>query len=193
MTTANKITIVRILLVPFFVAEMIYYIRTGEEVHRLAALLIFAIAAFSDGLDGYIARRYNQRSELGTVLDPIADKLLLVCAIVILSFEVEPHFERIPLWLTVLILGRDLIVVIGVVVVHYTVGKVHVRPRASGKVATVFQMSVVLWTILHWDHDALPWLYYATGILTAMAGLLYVWDGVRQLNNSPSSGPTKVT
>jgi phosphatidylglycerophosphate synthase len=60
MTTANKITILRILLIPFFVVELIYYVRTGNESHRLAALLSFAVAAILDGVDGYIARRYNR-------------------------------------------------------------------------------------------------------------------------------------
>ena len=87
MTTANKITILRILLIPFFVVELIYYVRSGNEAHRLAALLSFAIAAVLDGVDGYIARRYNQISELGKILDPLADKLLLVSGIVALSFN----------------------------------------------------------------------------------------------------------
>src|SRR5438874_11191790 len=74
MTTANKITIFRILLIPFFVVEVLYYMKTGNETHRLSAILAFGIAAICDGVDGYIARRYNQRSELGAILDPLADK-----------------------------------------------------------------------------------------------------------------------
>src|ERR1041385_2449419 len=77
MTTANKITILRILLVPFFVVELIYYVRTANEIHRLLAILSFAIAAICDGVDGYIARHYDHISELGKILDPLADKLLL--------------------------------------------------------------------------------------------------------------------
>ena len=100
MTTANKITILRILLIPFFVVELIYYLQTGNEIHRLLALLSFAITAILDGVDGYIARRYNQKSELGAILDPLADKLLLVSAIVTLSFNRSPHLGQIPLWLT---------------------------------------------------------------------------------------------
>ena len=76
MTTANKITILRILLIPFFVVEIIYYVRTGNEVCRLAGLLAFAVSAILDAVDGYVARHYNQRSELGTILGtPLADKL----------------------------------------------------------------------------------------------------------------------
>src|SRR5882762_4820749 len=98
MTTANKITILRILLIPFFVVEVLYYVKNGNEVHRLLAILSFAVAAICDGIDGYIARRYNQRSELGAILDPLADKLLLVSGIVVLSFEHRPRFDTIPLW-----------------------------------------------------------------------------------------------
>src|SRR5258705_955503 len=133
MTTANKITILRILLIPFFVVEALYYVKTGNEVHRLLAILSFAVAAICDGVDGYIARRYNQRSELGAILDPLADKLLLVSGIVLLSFN-WPYFERIPLWLTCTIMGRDILILAGVVVIGLTIGKVRVKPRILGKI-----------------------------------------------------------
>src|SRR5438309_8901562 len=92
MTTANKITIVRILMIPAFVTMAIYYgesIKRGEplEWQRFTAILIFLVAAASDGLDGYIARRYNQKSALGVILDPIADKGLLLSAIITLSIS----------------------------------------------------------------------------------------------------------
>src|ERR1700722_11717217 len=93
MTTANKITILRILLIPFFVVELIYYVRTGNEIHRLLAILSFAVAAILDGVDGYIARHYNQISELGKILDPLADKLLLVSGIVVVGFN-QGNFLR---------------------------------------------------------------------------------------------------
>src|SRR5487761_1955633 len=96
MTTANKITILRILLVPFFVVELIYYVRTGNEAHRLAAVPCFAVAAILDDVDGYIARRYNQISEPGKILDPLADKLLLVSGVVTLSFNHGPFLGQIP-------------------------------------------------------------------------------------------------
>src|SRR5512140_1137328 len=105
MTTANKVTIFRILLIPFFVVEILYYVRNGNELHRLLALLTFAVAAICDGVDGYIARRYNQRSELGGILDPLADKLLLVSGVVVLSFDHVPHLVTVPLWLTGTIIG----------------------------------------------------------------------------------------
>lgn len=191
MTTANKITICRILLVPVFIVELLYYVRTGDELHRFAAVIAFAVAALTDGVDGYIARRYNQRSELGAILDPLADKLLLVSAVILLSLDNSPHFERVPLWLTGIILSRDVLLVIGLIVIHYTFGKIQVKPRIPGKVATVFQMVTVSWILLHWDKDALPWFSAAAGFFTAFSGLLYVWDGVRQLSASPASSPAK--
>src|SRR5215471_11347297 len=124
MTTANKITILRILLIPFFVVEVLYYVKEGHELHRTLALLSFAVAAICDGVDGYIARRYNQRSELGSILDPLADKLLLLSGIVVLSFNHGPYFETVPLWLTATVIGRDVLLLIGLVVIQMTVGKV---------------------------------------------------------------------
>src|SRR5208282_4916324 len=153
MTTANKITILRILLIPFFVVEVLYYVETGNEVHRLLAILSFAIAAILDGVDGYIARQYHQISELGKILDPLADKLLLVSGIVALSFNHGNFLGQIPLWLTGTIIGRDFLILIGMVVIQITVGKVFVRPRFTGKIATVLQMSVVIWILLKWDFD----------------------------------------
>jgi len=191
MTTANKITILRILLVPFFVVELIYYVRSGNEIHRLSALLSFAIAAILDGVDGYIARRYNQISELGKILDPLADKLLLVSAVVMLSFDNTPHLRQVPLWLTGTIIGRDFLILIGMVVIHLTVGKVAVKPRITGKCATVLQMAIVIWILLKWDQDLNPlWLQYlvaGSAICTGISGLLYVWDGTKQLSSHPAS------
>jgi cardiolipin synthase len=195
MTTANKITILRILLIPFFVVELIYYVRSGNEAHRLAALLSFAITAILDGVDGYIARHYNQISELGKILDPLADKLLLVSGIVTLSFNHGNFLGQIPLWLTGTIIGRDLLILIGVVVVRFTVGKVVVRPHFIGKCATVLQMTVVIWILLKWDvGQGAHWLKYVmlgAAISTGISGLLYVFDGIKQLGSHPTSSATK--
>jgi cardiolipin synthase (CMP-forming) len=195
MTTANKVTILRILLIPFFVAEVLYYGKTGNEIHRFAALLTFAVASICDAVDGYIARHYNQMSELGTILDPLADKLLLVSAVVLLSFDHGPLLEQIPYWLTVTIIGRDLLLLIGLGVIYITVGKVKVRPRMLGKLATVLQMISVLWILLRWDAGwGMKWTPCWTigaALCTGASGLLYVWDGVRQLSASPSSSPAK--
>jgi CDP-diacylglycerol--glycerol-3-phosphate 3-phosphatidyltransferase len=189
MTTANKITILRILLIPFFVVEVLYYTKAGNEVHRLLAIISFALAAICDGVDGYVARRFNQRSELGAILDPLADKLLLVSGIVVLSFDHAPYLESVPLWLTGTIMGRDVLILIGILLIQFMVGKVKVRPRVVGKIATVLQMVVVLWIMLKWRESWLRGLTLVTAICTGISGLFYVWDGSRQLSAHPSSSP----
>ena len=194
MTTANKITILRILLIPFFVVEILYYVETGNELHRLVALLAFAVAAILDGVDGYVARRYKQWSELGTVLDPLADKLLLVSGIVVLSFDHAPRLGQIPLWLTGTIIGRDLLLGIGVVIIRLVVGKITVQPRITGKIATVLQMALVLWILLKWSGPHAEWLKIISlgaGLFTGASGLFYVWDGTKQLGSHPASSPTQ--
>lgn len=190
MTTANKVTILRILLVPFFICQVLYYGNGGGELHRWLAVAAFALCAFSDGVDGYIARRYNQRSELGALLDPLADKLLLVSGVVLLSFDYRPHLAPLPLWLVTTIVSRDLLLVLGWAVIHFVCGHVTVQPRISGKIATVLQMAVVLWALLKWPGGPLECMTLATAGFTGLSGLLYYWDGARQLSASPRSGPT---
>ena len=193
MTTANKITILRILLVPFFIVQLVYYVERGNEWNRLLAILSFAIAAMSDALDGYIARKYNQHTELGAVLDPLADKLLLVSGMVLLSLDHRPLLGQLPIWLVATVFSRDLLLVLGMGIIYYACGKVTVRPRFIGKIATVLQMIAVLWTLLKWNEGSgvMLWQGWVLGAAlgTGISGLLYIQDGVRQLNASPSSTP----
>src|ERR1700682_6189522 len=146
MTTANKITIVRILMIPVFVTLAIYYgqsIQRREPLEwlRFSAIIVFLVAAVSDALDGYVARRYNQRSSLGVILDPIADKGLLLSGIITLSIsnwsQVDPHYGRFPAWFSVLVITRDAVILIGSALLHVLNGTVRVRPSWTGKVATV--------------------------------------------------------
>ncbi len=190
MTTANKITILRILLVPFFVVQMLYYFDGGIEFHRWLALASFALAAVSDGIDGYIARRYNQRSELGSILDPLADKLLLVSGIVLLSLHREQFLPRLPLWLGGTVISRDILLVLGAVIIHYVGGHVTVRPHLIGKIATVLQMTCVFWGLLKLSTDWLGVWAAGAAACTAVSGVIYIWAGVRQLSASPASSPT---
>ena len=190
MTTANKITIVRILMIPAFVTMAIYYgqsVQRGEplEWQRFTAIAIFLVAAISDGLDGYVARRYNQRSALGIILDPIADKGLLLSGIITLSIsnwsETDPTYGRFPAWFPVLIITRDAVIVVGSVVLHLLNGKVQVRPSWTGKVATVLQMAAIAWVMLQLRFIPLPYIVAAAGFFTFVSGIIYVRDGVRQL------------
>src|SRR5438874_4453899 len=128
MTTANKITVARILMIPVFVTLAIYYgesIQRGAplEWQRFAAIFVFLLAAASDGLDGYIARRYNQRSALGVILDPIADKGLLLSGIITLSItnwsQSDPDYGKFPVWFPVLVITRDAVILVGAAILHY--------------------------------------------------------------------------
>jgi cardiolipin synthase (CMP-forming) len=189
MTTANKITICRILLIPIFVWLTLDYIRdfqkgSEREWQRVLACAVFAVAAISDGVDGYIARRYHQKTELGTYLDPLADKILLVSAMILLSvrFKDTSPFDLLPLWFPVLAISRDLIVLGGVLLVHMLAGKVTARPRLVGKCATFFQMITVGWVLLRIDRPTYQWPLYAAGLFTMVSGIWYIFDGVKQLN-----------
>jgi len=187
MTTANKITILRILLIPFFVIEILYYVRTGNEVYRWCGITAFAVAAICDGVDGYVARHFNQRSELGAILDPLADKLLLVSGIVLFSFDHEPYLASVPLWLTGTIIGRDILLLAGLIVIQMTVGKVRIRPRILGKIATVLQMGVLISVLMKWEGNWLLAWTVGAAVCTGISGLLYVWDGMRQMSAHPTS------
>ena len=191
MTTANKITIVRILLVPVFIVMVLYYVDGEGDIFRYLAIACFGLASVSDGVDGYIARRFHQHSELGKILDPLADKLLLVSGIVLLSLKNEPYLSRIPLWLTVIIISRDVLLLIGLVVIQYTCGKIKVRPVVVGKIATVLQMTCVTWALLKLNA---AWLWnwaLLAAVFTGISGLIYVVEGIRQLSASPSSSPAQ--
>lgn len=185
MTLANKITIARIGLIPVFVLLAVYY---GDGVHehqpderlRWAAIAVFLLAAGSDGIDGYIARRYNQRSRLGTILDPLADKGLLLAALFTLTFSDWGY--RFPLWFPVLIITRDVVVVAGSLGLHYMNGTVNVRPRWTGKIATVLLMAAIAWVMLQFDRPSARWLVIVTGVFTGISFVGYLRDGLAQLH-----------
>ncbi len=189
MTLANKITIFRILLIPLFVWLMLDYIRDYnrggiKEWERGVACAIFATAAVFDAVDGYIARRYHQKTELGTFLDPLADKALLVSALVLLSvrFKLGTPFDQLPLWFPVLVISRDLILLGGTVLIHMLTGRVTARPRLVGKCATFFQMLTLGWVMLRFEPPTHDWPLYAAAFFTFVSGAWYIYDGVKQLN-----------
>ncbi len=196
MTTANKITVIRILMIPAFVTMAIYYgesIERGEplEWQRFTAIIIFLVAAVSDGLDGYVARRYNQRSALGVILDPIADKGLLLSGIITLSIsnwsQVDPEYGRFPTWFPVLVITRDAVILVGSAVLHLLNGKVQVKPTWTGKVATFFQMAAIAWVMLQLRFFPLIYVVAAAGFFTLVSGVIYVTDGFRQLGEHGQS------
>jgi CDP-diacylglycerol--glycerol-3-phosphate 3-phosphatidyltransferase len=200
MTTANKITIVRILMIPAFVTMAIYYgesIKRGDplEWQRFTAIVIFILAAVSDGLDGYVARRYNQRSALGVYLDPIADKGLLLSGIITLSIsnwsQSDPEYGSFPVWFPVLVISRDAVILVGTMILYLLNGKVHVKPNWTGKVATVLQMIAIGWVMLQLRFIPLLYVVVAAGVFTLISGIVYVTDGVRQLQAEGHAHPQR--
>ena len=201
MTTANKITVVRILMIPVFVTLAIYYgesIQAGDpqEWQRFAAIIVFLIAAVSDGLDGYVARRYNQRSALGVILDPIADKGLLLSGIITLSIsnwsQHDPDYGKFPLWFPVLVISRDAVILVGAMILHFLIGdKMKVKPSWTGKVATVCQMCAIAWVMLQLHFLPLLFVVSVAGAFTAISGVIYVVDGIRQLQAEGHAHPAR--
>ena len=191
MTTANKITVIRILMIPVFVTLAIYYgqsVQRGSplEWQRFAAVFVFLVAAVSDGLDGYVARRYKQRSTLGVYLDPIADKGLLLSGIITLSIanwnDVDPESGKFPVWFPILVITRDAVILLGAVILHLLIGnKMRVKPHWTGKVATVCQMVAIGWVMLQFQFISLPIVVIVASVFTFLSGIIYVTDGVRQL------------
>ena len=200
MTTAKKITIVRILLIPAFVTMAIYYgqsVARGEplEWQRWAAVIIFLVAAASDGLDGYVARHFNQRSSLGVILDPIADKGLLLSGLITLSIsnwsQTDPEHGQFPAWFPVLVITRDVVILVGSAVLHLLNGHVKVQTSWTGKVATVLQMAAIAWVMLQFRFAPLIYVVGAAGVFTFISGVIYVMDGVRQLQAGGHANATR--
>jgi CDP-diacylglycerol--glycerol-3-phosphate 3-phosphatidyltransferase len=185
MTAANKITIGRIVLVPVFISQIIFFSKTGQPAHRWWALASFTLASLGDALDGFVARHFNQRTKLGAFLDPLADKLMLTCAIILMAFLNHRFLQAIPLWLLAAVLGRDVIILIGMITVYSKKGRVEVRARWIGKIATVLQIVAVYWILLDWDGRALQCLTAAAALCTALSAPLYILDGVRQFYSHP--------
>lgn len=190
MTLPNKITLIRILLVPVFVLMAVYYgssVRDGrpDEHFRYAAIALFLAAALSDGLDGWLARRFRLKSALGAVLDPIADKGLMLAAIVTLSLAGWPH--RLPLWYPVLVISRDAIILIGCGILYFLNGGLEVSPSRMGKLSTFLQMAAVSVVMLQWGWYA-P-VVWASGAATLISGIAYVGEGVRLLQAGGHGAP----
>ena len=184
MTLANQITITRILMIPVFVLFCIYYgrgIETGEpeEWQRWAAILTFLVAAASDGIDGWVARHWKQRSKLGAILDPIADKGLLLTAIITLSLSKWTY--AFPIWFAVLVIARDAIILIGYAVLFHLDQKLEVRVAFTGKMATAAQMVAVAWIMLQLPYHLVS--VYVAGFFTLASGAIYVSRGIRQLRS----------
>jgi CDP-diacylglycerol--glycerol-3-phosphate 3-phosphatidyltransferase len=174
---ANKISTFRILSVPFFIACLLYY--TPERIYlKNLALAIFILGVISDGLDGYIARKAKMQSTAGLILDPLGDKLLLMSAFISLSplCRLELKF---PLWVSFIVISRDLIIIMGAVVIYMVKQTLNVHPTKWGKLTTIFQMLSVICVLLQWKLAMLIW--WPAVIFTVTSGIDYVKRGFKIL------------
>jgi len=178
----NIITVLRFLMVPPTLLLLL------EERYTLA-LLIFAIAGLSDGIDGFLAKRFHWTSRIGAIMDPLADKLLLVCSFLSLAW-----LGLIPLALVVAVMLRDLMIVLGAIALHYRYGRFEMQPTRVSKVNTFFQIVLVLAVVFHYGEFAhIPWivdaLVYIVWATTLISGANYVWIwGRHALRNPANSG-----
>lgn len=175
MGLANWLTLLRIVLIPVFVSLLVY-------ARPRTALLVFCVAAFTDLLDGYIARRRDARTRLGAFLDPTADKLLLNASFVTLTY-----LGILPFWIAAVVITRDVVLVIGALIIHMLGGRIHPRPSWVGKAATFFQVLTVLGGLLvPYGAPQLgltPVLWLAAGF-TVASGLQYTVQGMRFLSTT---------
>jgi cardiolipin synthase (CMP-forming) len=181
MALANQLTVLRILLIPVFVLLLVYDVR-------IAALIVFLLTCISDSLDGYIARTWRQQTTLGTLLDPIADKLLMVS-----TFATLALLKALPIPLTILLIARDILLSLVVGIVLFTTGRRLPGPTLLGRAAVFSQMlTVVMGLVFYVFEDRLrletlrPFtllpIFIATALLAVAAGIHYIYQLVRLLH-----------
>jgi cardiolipin synthase len=178
MTPANQLTLLRVVLIPAFVILVIYgYLGW--------ALVVFAIAGLTDALDGLLARWSGQRTSLGAWLDPMADKLLLVTTFVVLTIPGLGLMNRLPIWLTVLIISRDVVIVLTVAIVNLAIGPRTFRPSIYGKAATatyIFTAVIAMFfNYLGYHSLFVDVAVYASLAITLISGLHYIRHAARTM------------
>src|SRR5690349_2065098 len=166
LTLPNLLTLLRIIAIPAFLILL-------EDLRYREALALFVAAGLTDGLDGAIARLTHTKTTLGAFLDPAADKALLVSAFIALGF-----MHVVPRWLVVLVISRDVVIVLGYFLLFVmTQQRMEVQPAVSGKASTALQLASVAVTLVGLidptlvSHTVRDVVYYATGAVTAAAGL----------------------
>jgi cardiolipin synthase len=181
LTLANQLTLLRMLLIPAFVILVVYG-------HLGWALVVFVAAGITDALDGLIARWSDQKTSLGAWLDPMADKLLLVTTFVVLTLPGLNLANRLPVWLTVLIISRDIGIVLTVAIVNLAFGPRTFRPSLYGKVATatyIFTAIVaMLFNYLRYHSVVVDLFVWASLAITLVSGLHYIFHATRILEAS---------
>lgn len=185
MNIAIQITIFRIVLVPVFLALLLFYrgAQPGTaEGLRYAALMVFLVASVSDMVDGYIARRRGMATRLGGVLDPVADKLLFGLGIIVLSLppvQGDYPFDSPELWYPIAVVATNLTLGVGALTAHILHKKVEIRAVALGKAAAVLQAAAMGWILLRLSHAEV--FYYPAGVLSIASGIGYVHGAVQQV------------
>jgi cardiolipin synthase len=181
LTLANQLTLARLLLVPALVILVVYG-------HNGWALVTFVVAGLTDALDGLIARRAGQRTSLGALLDPMADKLLLLSTFVVLTLPGLNLTNQIPLWLTVLVISRDVIIVVTVAVVNLAVERFTFYPSVFGKIATFVYIltgsATLFFNYMEQRSAIIDVLVYASLVVTVGSGFHYILHAARAVNQS---------
>ncbi len=179
VTLATKITVGRILLVPVFVVLAFRYGATFDagapnETLRWWAVGVFVFAALSDGIDGWIARRFNQRSPLGAFLDPLADKLLMGFGVLVGSLvEWGRDGWHLPMWFAIVVWTRDGLMIIGLIILKRAKCRIHFNPHLSGKLTTVSQMTALAWVTFGLVSIPPVWPCSIAAAMTAWSAVVY--------------------
>ena len=191
LTWANQITILRVLLITPFVICMLKINQTPSgHIMRYTSLAIFLFMCASDALDGYMARVKKQTTKFGAFLDPIADKLLITCACIMLASTTTavPGFA-LPSAVVVMIIGKDLILLLGFILIFLITAKLYFKPIYAGKIATFLQLSMVAAILIAPEADTLfpVWthltrmLWWATAATAVFTTLVYIRNGIRYI------------
>ena len=183
MSFANKITIFRILSVPFFITTLVYY-TPQKDYLRFIALSIFILAIISDVIDGYIARTRNQKTQAGAILDPIADKILLITAFIFLYRISNQYFDiKLPLLIVLIVIFRDAILLLGGGIIILTNQETKIGPTWWGKISTFLQMMTILSLLLKLNISSFLW--NVAIVFTVISGIDYLKKGIGMFNKQP--------
>jgi cardiolipin synthase len=176
LTVANQLTLLRMLLIPAFIVLIV-------EGELGWALFVFLVAGVTDALDGVIARRWGKKTTLGAWLDPMADKLMLVSAFVVLTLPNLGLANKLPLWLTALVISRDVCIVITVAIINLAIGRRTFRPSIFGKIATATYIATVtmamLFNYLGYHSPIVDLCVFASLAITLFSGFHYIWHASR--------------
>ena len=182
LTPANQLTLLRMLLIPAFVILVVYG-------HLGWALVVFVTAGVTDALDGLIARWSGQKTSLGAWLDPMADKLLLVTTFVVLSIPSLNLANPLPLWLTICIISRDVVIVATVAIVNLAIGPRTFRPSVYGKIATgtyiVTAVAAMLFNYLGYHSAIVDIGVWVSLAITLISAFHYIWHA-RRIIDAPA-------